>query len=202
MSCSILFKRKLGDLPATYSGVFPCASCPGIHYTLNLFPDRVFFLRTTYLEEDRSFYDVGKWTADRKNLFLHGSRKIAMKFAINKRGELRLLDVTGRPPASGLDYALVRTREFEALEPRLRVRGMYSYFADAGVFKECISGKRLAVAQEGDNAALESAYIKSRKQQREPLLAYVEGRIVKREGQADALVVERFIDLWRAQSCG
>lgn len=202
VSCSLLPKRKpLGDLPATYSGALPCADCPGVRYTLNLFPDGVFFLRTHYAEKDRSFYDIGKWTANRRNLHLHGGRKIAMKFSITRKGELRLLDVTGRASGLELNYKLARAQRFEAFEPRLRMRGMYSYFADAGIFKECITGKRFAIAQVGDNAALESAYIRARRQEREPLVAYIEGQIVKQE-QRDALVIERFIDLWRAETCG
>src|SRR5262245_27146713 len=36
----------LGTLPASFIGELPCADCPGIRYHVNLFPDRVFFLRT------------------------------------------------------------------------------------------------------------------------------------------------------------
>jgi len=33
--------------PSSYSGILPCASCSGIRYTLNLWPDKAFFLRMT-----------------------------------------------------------------------------------------------------------------------------------------------------------
>ena len=40
----------LGELPASFTGELPCADCPGIRYDLNLFPDKSFYLRMTYLE--------------------------------------------------------------------------------------------------------------------------------------------------------
>jgi uncharacterized lipoprotein YbaY/heat shock protein HslJ len=77
--------------------------------------------------------------------------------------------------------------------------GVYTYAADAGWFIECGTGRRLPVAQEGDNAALESAYGEARYAPTAPLLATVEGRIEEREPMEGpvrpTLVVDRFIDI-------
>jgi uncharacterized lipoprotein NlpE involved in copper resistance len=78
------------------------------------------------------------------------------------------------------------------------MRGMYSYMADAGWFVDCRSGVRLAVAQEGDNAALEAAYSKDQSMPGAPLLATVEGRVEDRmpmegSGLRPTLIVEKFI---------
>jgi copper homeostasis protein (lipoprotein) len=85
-----------------------------------------------------------------------------------------------------------------------RMRGMYSYMADAGWFTECLSGQRMPVAQEGDNAALERAYSSAKQMDGAPLLAVVEGRVEQRmpmEGSArPALIVEKFISI-DAQGC-
>jgi heat shock protein HslJ len=75
---------------------------------------------------------------------------------------------------------------------------MYSYMADAGWFVDCRSGVRLAVAQEGDNAALEAAYSKDQRMPGAPLLATVEGRVEERmpmegPGPRPTLIVEKFI---------
>lgn len=81
---------------------------------------------------------------------------------------------------------------------------MYSYMADAGWFTDCLSGQRLPVAQEGDNAELERAYSSAKPMDGAPLLAVVEGRIEERipmEGPArPALIVEKFISI-DAQGC-
>jgi copper homeostasis protein (lipoprotein) len=71
-------------LPASFSGDLPCADCPGIRYQLDLFPDRVFFLRMTYLGEGRSFDGIGAWaiSSDDKTLILKGGREAPDRFAI------------------------------------------------------------------------------------------------------------------------
>jgi len=87
-----------------------------------------------------------------------------------------------------------------ASAPAQNLRGMYSYMADAGWFVDCRSGIRLAVAQEGDNAALEAAYSKDQRMPGAPLLATVEGRVEDRmpmegPGPRPTLIVEKFISI-------
>jgi copper homeostasis protein (lipoprotein) len=89
-------------------------------------------------------------------------------------------------------------------DPPNSLRGMYSYMADAGWFVECRSGVRMPVAQEGDNAALESAYSKAREMPGAPMLATVNGRVEERlpmEGaMRPTLIVDKFISV-EAQGC-
>ena len=105
-------------------------------------------------------------------------------------GNVLRTDIVLRP-ASG---------EIKATAPSEQLRGMYSYFADAGWFVECLTGRRLPVAQERDNAALESAYSKAKDMAGAPLLATVHGRIEPRtpmEGDLvrKTLIVEKFISI-------
>ena len=201
----------LGTLPATFAGDLPCADCQGIRHQLELFPDQAFFLRMTYLGkgDDAGFDDIGSWVvaSDRRTLVLHGSHEAPLKFAIKDANTLRKLDPEGREIASSLNYHLKSTKDLQSLEPRLRMRGMYKYFADAGRFTECLTRRNWPVAQEQDNAALESAYSKARRQPGEELLVNVEGRVAMRpkmegEGQQPTLVVERFIGVWPGETCG
>ena len=57
------------ELPATYTGVLPCADCAGIVHTLTLRPDGLYFLRQTYLGKPGSaFSQAGGWQLnDSKN---------------------------------------------------------------------------------------------------------------------------------------
>jgi uncharacterized lipoprotein YbaY/heat shock protein HslJ len=94
----------------------------------------------------------------------------------------------------------------EASTPAPQLRGMYSYMADAGWFVDCLSGVRLAVAQEGDNAALESAYAKARSMPGAPLLATVEGRVEDRmpmegSGPKPTLIVQKYVSVEAGQGC-
>ena len=87
------------------------------------------------------------------------------------------------------------------------MRGMYRYLADAGLFTECLTRKTFPVAQEKDNAALESAYARARRTPGEELLVNVEGQVAMRpkmegEGRQATLVVERFAGVWPGETCG
>ena len=203
--------EPLGTLPATFAGDLPCADCPGIRHQLELFPDQAFFLRMTYLGkgDDASFDDIGHWTvaSDRRTLVLFGGREAPLQFAIKDANTLRQLDLEGREIATSLSYDLRRTQDLPLLEPRLLMRGMYTYFADAGRFTECLTRQNWPVAQEQDNAAVESAYVKARRQPGEEMLVTLEGRVAMRpkmegEGQQPTLVVERFIGIWPGETCG
>jgi copper homeostasis protein (lipoprotein) len=201
----------LGALPASFIGELPCADCPGIRYHVNLFPDRVFFLRTTYIGrgDDANFDDIGSWvvSSDRAMLLLKGGREAPEMFAIKDHDTLRKLDIEGHEITSPLNYDLRRTKNLEPLEPRLAMRGMYRYFADAGLFTECLTRRKWSVAQEKDNAALESAYVKARLTPGEELLVNLEGQIATRpkmdgKGAQPTLVVEHFIAVSPGETCG
>ncbi len=196
-------------LPASFTGTLPCADCEGIDYRLDLFEDRSFFLRTTYLgRSPGEFDDVGSfdWSSDGRALIAQGGREAPLRFSISSADEIRLLDQSGLPIESSLNYSLRRASGLAPLEPRLNLRGMYRYMADAGLFDECSTGRRLPVAMEADNAALERAYLEQRPEPLAPVMALVEGRIAMRmpmegPGPVPMLVPERFLRLMPDESC-
>jgi copper homeostasis protein (lipoprotein) len=201
----------LGSLPASFIGELPCADCPGIRYQVNLFPDRAFFSRMTYLGrgDEGNLDDIGSWivSSDRSTILLKGGREASAMLRIKDGNTLRMLDVEGRDIESPLNYDLHRTKDIEPLEPRAAMRGMYRYFADAGWFTECLTRRKWPVAQEKDNASLESIYVKARLTPGEELLVNLEGQVAMRpkmegQGAQPTLVVERFIDLSPGETCG
>lgn len=108
------------------------------------------------------------------------------------------------PAGQPVELRLVRAGAGAAASAQ-RLRGRYTYMADAGSFVDCRSGQRLMVATEGDNAALESAYLKTRPAPGIPVLATVDGRVESRvftEGPArPMLVVERFVAVQAGHGC-
>jgi len=200
----------LGPLPASFNGDLPCADCPGIRYRLNLFADQSFFLSTVYLGRDNPVtYDIGSWTlsSDRQTMTLHGGQERPLTFRVIDPNTLRKLDLDGHDIASALNYSLTRMEQFEAIEARLAMRGMYRHRADAGTFTECLTRQRWMVAQEDDNAALERAYLNIRREPGEKLMVSVEGHVKMlppMEGsiRQPTLVVNRFIGLWPGETCG
>jgi len=203
--------RALDPLPASFSGDLPCADCAGLRYRLNLFPDHAYFLSMTYLGKNANavVYDIGNWilSEDHNILTLTGERKRVLIFTVVDERTLHLRGLDGRDIDSPLHYTLVRSSHVEPIEPRTVMRGMYRYMADAGTFKECLTGRRWPVAQEGKNADLERAYSNERRQPNQELLAVLEGSVVMRpasEGVSPrpTLVVERVVELRPRETCG
>ena len=200
----------LGRLPASFSGDFPCADCPGIRYRLNLFADQSYFLSMVYAgRETRAAYDIGSWnlTGDRRTLTLHGKHERPLMFRVIDPNTLRKLDLDGRDIESTHNYSLTRMEQFEAIEPHLTMRGMYRHLADAGIFTECLTRQRWPVAQEDDTAALERTYLKVRRDPGEELMVSVEGYVkmlppMDGAGRQPTLVVTRFIGVWPGETCG
>jgi copper homeostasis protein (lipoprotein) len=198
------------DLPARFEGELPCADCPGIFYQLELFEDHLFFLRTTYLGRGTGAIQdvIGSWeVAGDGGLALFGDGEAPSFFRYLDRTTLRKLDEEGREIESSLNYDLKRNDEAAPIEPRLTMRGMYRYMADAALFEECLSGHRFQVAMEADNVALEKAYLDARRESGEQLLVSLQGRITERPAmEGDALVLtvvpERFIGVWPGENCG
>ncbi len=86
------------------------------------------------------------------------------------------------------------------------MKGMYSYLADAAWFLDCDQQKRFPVAPEGDNAALQQAYLKNRYLAGKSLLVELDGYInmrPKMEGDGDqpSLIVDQFIALKQQENC-
>jgi copper homeostasis protein (lipoprotein) len=202
---------RLGPMPANVEGDLPAADGPGIRYHLDLFPDQTFALRIIYLgrKRDAQSDDIGTWSVspDGGRLSLKGGREAPLDLSIQDPGTLRKLDLEGREIDSGHNYSLTRREPFDPIEPRLLMRGMYRYQADAGIFQECLTGWELPVAQEADNAALEFAYANVRMEPGKPILVTVEGRVAFRPpiegaGIRKTFVPERFIKVWPGETCG
>jgi hypothetical protein len=49
-----------------FSGITPCADCPGIEMTVYFKPDSTFIENMVYMERNTSFSDTGKWSISDK----------------------------------------------------------------------------------------------------------------------------------------
>lgn len=113
--------------------------------------------------------------------------------------------VDGRPQAEPL---LLRAVDPAGdAEPHRVLRGEYFYMADAATFTDCLTGRRMPVAMQGESIALERAYVAAGGSQRGSMLATIEARIEQRppmegEGLQPTVVVERFVSLDPAARCG
>lgn len=204
----------LGRLPKSFVGTLPGASGPGIAWQVDLLADSSFQLRRRYLERDepdQAHDDIGRWVigSDGVSLLLQGGREAPVGFAIEAADRLRLLDTDLQPIESELPYTL-EIAAVPLLEPVLQLQGMYRYMADAAVFDECRTGRRLPVAFVADNLALERAYLEVQRtgdlEPGGPVLAQLEGRIgmlppMEGDGLVPQLEPLRFIGLQPEQTC-
>lgn len=195
--------------PGIFYGVLPCADCPGIEHHLELFADGAFYLRTSYQDREGGPYDdIGSWlrSSDGRTLALFGGREAPRRFEIAGPDRLEMLDLEGRPIESALNYTLERDDSRERIEPRLHMRGMFSYFADSAMFQECLTGRRMPVAMEAGYLPLEQAYTALDREPGHPVLANLEGRIVERVNMEGPLrptvIVEEFKGIWPGETCG
>jgi uncharacterized lipoprotein NlpE involved in copper resistance len=105
----------LGSLPAQFQGRLPCADCVGIHYELNLYPDRAYTLQTNYLgqgEELPTHFEMGHWqignSGDELEL-VPADHSAHSLWRILDADTLIMLDENGNERASGLPDKLYRT---------------------------------------------------------------------------------------------
>lgn len=200
-------------LPSSFIGTLPAASGPGVDWQLDLLADGSFQLRRTYIDRapDNVFDSLGRWLvgSDGSSLLLVGGPETSIPLAIESPQRLRLLDREGQPIESELPYELERA-DVALLEPELELLGLYRYMADAALFDECLTGRRLPVAFVADNLALERAYLELQQtsdlEPGEPVLAELFGRIARLppmegEGLVPTLEPLRFIELHPGEAC-
>jgi len=200
----------LGSLPATFTGLLPCADCVGIRYQIDLLPRGAYMQRMTYLRDaqDHTFYELGTWSlsSDGRTLTLDGGREDDAYWDVRDARTLRQLDRERNPIDSDLPYELTRRAGVESIEPRVQLLGMFRYMADAPRFRDCGSGLQWPVAMSDDYRALERAYTGRRGAPGAELLVSFNGRIEQRPrmeggGTEPTLVVERFLRAMPGERC-
>lgn len=102
VACNQLEKEPADEetglvIPSTYETVLPCASCPGIEYSLTL-DENLFLEKNTYI--DRSNVPVqieGIWEIQSDTLILMNDKELIHKRFMITNGSLTLLDNEGDP---------------------------------------------------------------------------------------------------------
>ena len=80
------------------------------------------------------------------------------------------------------------------------LKGYYSYFADAALFYDCKTDKKYPIAFEGDNIALEKAYLEINQNPGEKIIVTLIGKYELRDktdssGKEEFLIVSKFLDI-------
>jgi uncharacterized lipoprotein NlpE involved in copper resistance len=111
-------------LPASFSGVLPCADCPGLQYHIEFHDDGSYRMRMTYLERGangagKDVDDAGAWqlVLDGQRVTLRSDQNTTTTFAIRNPDTLRLLDKSGEEIESKLNYDLKRAIPYAPIQP-------------------------------------------------------------------------------------
>ncbi|MBB4844316.1 putative lipoprotein YbaY/heat shock protein HslJ [Paucibacter oligotrophus] len=192
-------------LPASFTGVLPCADCAGIAQTLTLRADGLYRMRSVYLGKDgapRS--EQGRWMAEAGGgkLVLQGASTQQM-WAVgpdkqDKSGAaLRLLDLAGKPIVSRLNYELRRTAQVDEISEPLNWQGEFVLQAGAARFSDCVSGLSWPLAMGGDLANLQRSHGQFAKAPGAPVLVKLQGRLLTSPGPdgkaQEQLQVDKFM---------
>ena len=110
-------------LPASFSGVLPCADCPGMEYRIDFRDDGSYRMRTTYQERGpngagKNVDDVGAWqlVLDNTRVTLRSDANTTTTFAIRDPDTLRLLDKSGHEFKTKLNYDLKRAATYSPID--------------------------------------------------------------------------------------
>ncbi|MEB4677602.1 envelope stress response activation lipoprotein NlpE [Enterobacteriaceae bacterium G50] len=164
---------ELKPMQQSWRGILPCADCEGIETSLFLAKDGTWVMNERYqgvTKEPSSFASYGTWARTAGKLVLTDSKGEKSWYRV-KGDNLEMLDQEGNPIESTLNYTLEPVKASLPTTP-MAMRGMYFYMADAAIFTDCATGKKMAVAS---NAQLERDYAVARGTETKPVLLAVEG---------------------------
>lgn len=164
--------EELKPMQQSWRGVLPCADCEGIETTLFLEKDGSWVMNQRYqgAKEPSSFASYGKWARTAEKLVLTDAEGEKTYFRAKGEG-MEMLDREGNPIESQFNYTLAPVKAALPSTP-MAMRGMYFYMADAAVFTDCVTGKKVSVA---NNAQLERDYAVARGNDSKPVLLTVDG---------------------------
>lgn len=117
-----------------------------------------------------------------------------------------MLDQFGQPIESDLNYTLTKSANADIFADTLHMTGRYVYFADAGRYWDCRFETGFPVAQQGDNAILETAYTRVAAEPRDTVLITFDGHLdslpaIDAEGMEERIVVDRLRGVWPDMNC-
>ena len=121
--------QSIEDLPAVFSGVLPCADCPGIE-TVIVLNETGFEELSHYQERESNLYQAeGTWSLSGDTLKLYRSEDELYKAFIFSREQIKQLDQDLQPITGVLEenYVLDRSQEQES------IRSRHSELQDEGI---------------------------------------------------------------------
>lgn len=95
----------------TFTGITPCADCPGINTAIVFFPDGAFSEHLKYMERDSDFQDSGKWIIKDSLITATYEKGNHRYFKVISDSTIKMLDGDGNEITGSIGdhYVLKRT---------------------------------------------------------------------------------------------
>jgi len=156
--------EALKPMQQSWRGVLPCADCEGIETSLFLEKDGTWVMNQHYqgAKAPSTFASYGTWARTADKLVLTDTAGGKRFFFAQRAGGGRV---------GKFNYTLAPITAALRATP-MAMRGMYFYMADAAIFTDCATGKKVSVA---NNAQLERDYAAARGNDTKPVLLTVDG---------------------------
>lgn len=163
----------LKPMQQSYRGILPCADCEGIETSLFLDASGTWIMNQYYQGKKTSFASYGEWARTANKLVLTSSLGEKQYF-LPKEDSLVRLDTKGAPIQSSLNFTLKAVSLSLPITP-MAMKGEYTYFADAAIFKDCANGRIYPV---DNNIALEQGYLAVRDENIQPVLLQFDAHFI------------------------
>lgn len=124
--------------PGYYTDTMPCADCPGILTDLWVRSDSTFILQQRYLDRDTvPVGTIGQWHVVNGLITIGYTGDKPWFYRYTEEG-LLLVDEMGAEDRTTLDYSLDKLADdIGDAVPRMRLKGAFTYMADAQSFQPC-----------------------------------------------------------------
>jgi copper homeostasis protein (lipoprotein) len=194
------FEHIFVDSDMTFSGILPCADCPGIAYHVNLFRDGRFAVRQEYLERNQVNIVRGIWLLDKRSLHLVNQQQTLPAFHFLSNKQLAMLDLSGKPITHNDKYHLQRETEFRKLDTRQAMLGLYQLKDNQASFTSCRIGDTLTVANTQHHLPVMRQYQQNEQFKGNVVVATLVGRRGQ-DDQANTLFIDKFEQFWPGAVC-
>ena len=194
------FEHIFIDSDITFTGTLPCADCPGISYHINLYRDGRFEARQEYLERNKVALVKGIWLLEKRSLHLVNQQQTLPAFHFLSSKQLTMLDLSGKPISSNLNYQLQREPELKKLDTRQAMLGLYRLQDNQATFTSCRSGDTLQVANTQFHLPVMRQYQQDERYKGQAVIATLVGRRGQDE-QANTLFIDKFEQFWPGAIC-
>ena len=199
-------------VPATYTADIPCRECQPTSAALTLRPDGLYFLRISSRDGEtgakvvKAEMGVWKYIAAGNTILLNTYDNAARTLVITGIGQLRVVRVSGGIIPPDVNYDLMLSDASSVYKDLVQVEGMYLIQDGRGVFSECLTGATFPVADEGENAALQRAYMNTPHGQLDSILVTLDARLsndlqVGAMKYEEVLVPARFVNIRPGIGC-